>query len=98
MNNNVFDVYEIAGINKFQIINAISKLVKGTHESLKYVNKKQKQNILIETDEVMPCNVDGEILEDRVFDFRMAPEKITIFNDKELIHKLIVNKVRKRTL
>ena len=92
VDNRILDFYAIEGITKAQIINAITKLVKGTHESLKYVKKQQITNVTIRSKEIMPCNYDGEILEDSVFNFRLAEEQIVIFNNKKLIKSLIVNK------
>jgi YegS/Rv2252/BmrU family lipid kinase len=86
----LFDIYFVDKISKFIIPNLILKLKKGTHELSSYVHKKLSNKIYIESDENIICNIDGEIMVGNKFNVKLLKNKVTLYNNKELISKFFI--------
>ena len=89
INDGEFDVYQADEISKLRIPFLIDKLKKGTHISLKEVSHQKSNHIQISSLNEVVCNYDGEVLLSKNFDITLDEKQITIFNDKELVRKLI---------
>lgn len=89
LSDGYFDVYFVNKIHKPIIPFLISKLKKGTHESLKEVTKSKATKIKFKCDYDLVCNVDGEIIIDNKFNIKILPKAILIYNNKKLINKFL---------
>ena len=89
INDGLFDVYFADKMSKLLIPHMVLKLKKGTHESSRYVNKKKADSIMIQSENLICCNVDGEIIIDNKFDIKIIKNAVQVFNDKEWINQLI---------
>ncbi len=88
LTDQLFDIYLVDKINKLRVPFAIQKLKNGTHGQLSFVTFKKENSILLKSFTEMICNVDGEIIRANKLEFKIAHEKITIFNDYDLIKKI----------
>lgn len=90
-----FDIYEVDQLSKLQIPSMLSKLTKGTHESASCVHHDQKDSIVLKSNQELVCNLDGEAIRDNTFDFKMAPQKITLYEGHPAVKKLIKEQIIK---
>jgi len=89
LDDNMFDIYFVDKISKFSIIKLVPKLKKGTHEGHPAIHKSQTKNIIIEADEKIVANLDGEIIVGSKFTVELIPNALTIHNDKVLVKSIL---------
>ena len=89
LSDGFFDVYFLNKISKFKIPFCFLKLIKGTHEKLTVINKKQSEYVMIKSDEEIVCNVDGESLSGREFRIDIIRNAVKLYNNKELISRFL---------
>ncbi len=89
VSDGLFDIYFVDRINKATIPGLLLKLKKGTHEESPHVHHRQTDRIKFKTTEKVIVGADGETLYDDEFDVRLLKHAITIYNDKDLIEKLV---------
>lgn len=80
INDGLFDIIDVESLNKLQIINLITKLVKGKHLESKKVNFYRTNFIKINSLIPLNCNIDGEIIKGNTFDFSIQKEAINLDN------------------
>lgn len=86
LTDNKLDVYLVSKMRKSKMIPLILGMNKGKHEDSKYTKKISTNSLLIESENNITCNVDGEQLTSKVFDIKLIHKGISIFYDKELIN------------
>lgn len=91
LNNGMFDVIDVKGINKLQLLGVILKLLKAKHLDSKNVDFYNTDSLTIESSSLLNCNVDGEILKANKFDFSIEKEVLNV--DVENSNK--INKILK---
>ena len=64
--------------NVLEIIILLLKILKETHLESSKVMSFKRQRIVIESDETLLCNVDGEIIKDKRFEFGILPNALTL--------------------
>ena len=84
-----FDVYYVEKIAKSKMLFLLNKLRKGTHETSNKVHKSNATRIKFSCDNELVCNVDGETICAKKFSIKMVPHAITIYNNKELLEKIL---------
>lgn len=84
-----FDIYFLNKISKFKIPFCFLKLIKGTHEQLTIINKKQSEYVVVKSDEEIVCNVDGESLRGKEFRIDIIRNAVKLYNNKELISRFL---------
>ena len=89
LTDGLLDVYLVDSLPKLKMAKLILGMEKGLHEKSKNVTKISTNNLTIKLNDNFKCNIDGEILEDKVFDVKLLPNSIKLYNDKELVKKLI---------
>lgn len=90
LDNNLFDVYTFETHNKLDLLKALYKLLKGTHMTDKNVNFTTLNQILIDSDIDLICNLDGEIIKSKKFDFSVINNSINYkINDELHINKVL---------
>lgn len=85
----ILDIYYAEKMPKLAMIPLILKLKKGKHEGKRRIHKYRTRHVELELDEEVTFNVDGEKLVDKKFVIDVLPEKITIYNDKELVEEIL---------
>lgn len=90
-NDGLFDVYFVDALAKPTIPKLFLMLKKGTHEASPHVHKRQTDKISFKSHNPMVCNVDGEILYEKRYNIELLKNKITIYNDKEFIKRILEN-------
>jgi len=88
MDNN-FDVYYIDKIKKIKMPNLLLKVKNGVHEKLKTVHKVQSDHIIIQSENDIICNIDGETLINKRFEIELIKNGVTLFNDKNLVDRIL---------
>ena len=63
--------------------------MKGTHEESPHVHHRMADRIKFKTTQKVIVGADGETLYDDEFDVRLLKHAVTIYNDKELIKKIV---------
>lgn len=89
ISDGLFDIYFVDRISKATIPVLLLKLTKGTHETSPHVHSRRSDRIIIKTKEKVVVGADGETLYDNKFDIRLKKHAITIYNDKDLVKKLL---------
>ncbi|MGE5456389.1 MAG: diacylglycerol/lipid kinase family protein [Ignavibacteriales bacterium] len=85
-----FDIYLVDAMPKIYIPGLILKLKNQTHESSPRVHKYTSDHISIDSEEKIVCNVDGEIIKDKHFDFGIQKNGVILYNVDDLkIKKLL---------
>lgn len=92
INDGLFDIYEVENLNKIEILNLIIKLVKGKHIYDKRVKTYKTDKIKIESNIDLNCNLDGEIIKGKSFDFSICKDSIKLDKDELKIKELLKSK------
>lgn len=78
LNDGLLNMITAGKLTRREIIILLLRILKETHlESSKVMNFK-RQRIVIESDETLLCNVDGEIIKDKRFEFGILPNALTL--------------------
>jgi len=85
----LFDVYYAYNLRKIALPSLILKMKKGKHEGTKYIQKIQTNEVTIKSKNKIICNIDGEEIEDKIFHIKLKDKAIVIYNNKELIDKIL---------
>jgi len=85
----LFDVYYAYNLSKILLPSLILKMKKGKHEGSSYIKKIQTNEITIKSKEKIVCNIDGEEIENNVFNIKLIGKAVVIYNNKELINKIL---------
>ena len=85
----LFDIYFVNKVSKLKIPFCFLKLIKGTHENLAIITKKQSEYVVINSAEEVVCNVDGESIKGKKFKISVIRNGVKIYNNKELINKFL---------
>lgn len=92
INDGKFDVYLADGISKIQILKLLTKVIKGTHESSMFMHKYSTNNVKIESENPLNCNLDGEIFKLTDMNFSVTDNQIPIYTANDKIKKLCKDK------
>jgi len=87
--DNLFDIYYVDQVKKIEMPNLILKIKSGVHEQSPKVHKVQANRIVIQSENDIICNVDGETLISNKFEIELIKNGITLFNDKNLVDKIL---------
>ena len=85
----ILDIYYAEKMPKLAMIPLILKLKKGKHEGKRRIHKYRTRHLEIELDEDVTFNVDGEKLVDKKFVIDVLPEKVTVYNDNDLVDAIL---------
>ena len=88
-NDGLLDVYYAKDLKKYELLGLVLKIKKGTHEQSKSIHKFQTTEITIKLKEETVCNIDGDEITDTNFKIKLIPQAITLYNNKELIKKVL---------
>lgn len=91
LTDGLLDIYYVEKMNKFKMIPLMLKLKKGKHEGKKRVHKFRTNHIELEIEQNVTFNVDGEKLENNKFIIDILPKAITVYNNNELVEKIMQN-------
>ena len=83
------DLYLIPNLKKREMLGLVLGLNKGVQENDKRIEKIKIKEVLIEGDNPITCNIDGEAYTSNRFEIKMLSKKIKIFFDKTLINMLV---------
>ena len=80
-NDGLFDVCTVDTLSVFQRLKLFPKVSEGRHINNEKVHYYQTDRIEIDTDEIVPYHLDGEVFFDKHFSVSLVPEKLkVIFN------------------
>lgn len=88
INDGKFDVIIVDKVNKLNLIKVILKIKSGKHIDLDVVKHIRTDKITFKSDKPIKANVDGEILEDKVFKIKMCKEKMKVYYNSDMIDEL----------
>lgn len=83
------EVYLVRNINKFKMLLLILQMHGGKHEKSRYIEKITTKNLIINSKEIVKCNIDGDVLEDKTFDIEIIQGGVNLFYDENLIKNII---------
>ena len=89
ISDGLFDIYFVDKVKKASIPGLLLKVMKGTHEESPHVHHRMADRIKFKTTQKVIVGADGETLYDDEFDVRLLKHAVTIYNDKELIKKIV---------
>jgi len=89
LTDNNFDIYYIDKIKKLEMPSLLMKVKNGVHEQLKIVHKVLSDRIIIQSANDIICNIDGETLINKKFEIQLIKEGVTLFNDKNLVDRIL---------
>lgn len=81
LNDGLMDVYLVDKLSKLQILYLFTKLLSGKHEQYSAIHKFSTNNITIKSDDLLVCNIDGEIIKDNSFNIHIIKDGINILNN-----------------
>lgn len=89
LNDGLVEVYLVDELNKFGMAKTILSMQDGSHELSPSVKKIRTDSLTISSDVPISGNIDGEIITASEFDIEVEPKAIEIFNNQELIEKVL---------
>lgn len=92
LNDGLFDIFEVGDINKLKTLNLLLKLVKGRHINDELVKIYKLKTLQINSEEDVICNLDGEIIKGKNFNFSICENAIKLYNDELKIKELLRHK------
>lgn len=97
LDDGYLDVIDVKSLNKLEICYLISKLLHGTHLNDKRVNSYKTDFITISSNDILNCNIDGEIIKDNKFDFSLEHNSLNVDvnNSNRITEFLKVKKILK---
>lgn len=90
--DNQFDIYLASKAGKLKLIKILLALLKSEHEKYNEVRKYTGKNITITSENNLIVNIDGEITISKNIKIEMVEDALTIYNNNELVQKIIDNK------
>lgn len=84
LNDGVFDIVEVDMISRLKIIKLLYKLYNTLHIEDNDVKYYRSRNISIESPIELNCNIDGEIITGKNFNFSVVPKALKLYKDDEL--------------
>lgn len=88
INDGKFDVYLADGVSKPQILKMLMQVIRGTHESSRFMHKFLSDKVRIESKVPLNCNLDGEIFKLTDMNFSVTDKQIPIYTADDKIKKL----------
>ena len=92
LDDGMFDVCEVQKINKLNNLKLILKLIKAKHITDNNLSFYRTDSIKVESNNDLICNLDGEIIKGKNFDFSIQKDAIIIDNDELKIKELLRDK------
>ncbi len=89
LNDGLFDVYLVENLNKIEILKLMLKLIKVEHINDPNVKFYKTDCINIESPLEINCNLDGEIIKGKKFDFSINKNAISLSNDELKINEYL---------
>lgn len=89
LNDGLVEVYLVKELDRLNMAKTILSMKDGSHELSPYVKKIRTDSLNISSDIPISSNIDGEILTASEFDIEVEPKAIEIFNNQELIEKVL---------
>jgi len=89
LQDGLLDIYIAEKLNKLSMLNLIIKLKNGKHENSPHIRKIMTDKLIIKSKDKIKCNIDGECLEDKVFNIELIKKGITIYYNQELIANIL---------
>lgn len=89
--DDLFDVYLAKKMSRVRLIGVFIKLIKAKHEKSSLVKKFKTKEVNLKSEKQMLVNLDGEIIKAKEINVKIVPNAITIYNDKDLVNKIICN-------
>lgn len=90
--DNQFDIYLVSKAGKLKLIKILFALLKSEHEKYNEVRKYTGKNIIIKSENNLIINIDGEITISKNIKIEMVEDALIIYNNNELVQKIIDNK------
>ena len=76
-------------LSKIKMASLILGMNKGKHEKSNKVKKYRVKKLKIELEERVVANIDGEEIDDKIFDVEVLNKKVNIYYDQGLIDELL---------
>ncbi len=89
LNDGLVEVYLVKKLNVPNMVKTILSMKDGSHENSQYVDIIKTDSLLISSNEEISSNIDGEILTANEFDIEVMPKEIEVFQNKDLIKKVL---------
>lgn len=89
VSDGLFDIYFVDRVKKTSIPGLLLKVMKGTHEESPHVHHRMTDRIKFKTTQKVIVGADGETLYDNEFDVKLLKHALTVYNDKDLLNKLL---------
>ena len=89
LTDNNFDIYYVDKIKKIEMPKLLLKVKNGIHEQLKMVHKEQSDSMIIQSENDIICNIDGETVINKRFEIELIKNGVTLFNDKNLVDRIL---------
>lgn len=90
--DNKFDIYLVSKAGKLKLIKILLALLKSEHEKYNEVRKYTGKSIIIKSENNLIINIDGEITISKNIKIEMVEDALIIYNNNELVQKIIDNK------
>ena len=88
LDDGLLDVYLVDNLPKLKMAKLILGMKKAKHENDPSCHLFKTDKIIIETLKEIKANIDGDIIEDKIFDIEVIPKGIKIYYDQDLIDKV----------
>ncbi len=93
INDGLFDIYELNNTTRIELLKAFKEMLKAVHDKNEHVNFYKANYLTINTPYDMVCNVDGEIIIDKKFEFTNIENGINLlYNDHPKIKQMCLKK------
>lgn len=89
LNDKYIDIFLAPKLGLFKSIKLIKVMKNGLHAYTKYVQKYHTKKIILESNDIVNANIDGETISDKRFEIEVCPSPIKIYFNKELINEII---------
>lgn len=89
LTDGLLDIYLVGKMPKIKMAKTILGMKNGAHENISELIKLNLNKLTIKSEKEFASNVDGEILKSNQFDIEVKPKSLKLYNDQNLINKII---------
>lgn len=89
LDDGMFDIYLVRKMAKIRILGVLAKLLRGKHEKSSTVTRYRDKKVIVDSDEDIFFNVDGELMSGKHFELVMEKDAVRIFYDPLIVNEIL---------
>ncbi len=95
IDDGILDVYIVDNMNKLSLVKYMLGMKDGKHEANPKTTHLQTTKLMVESDNEIACNYDGEKMTSKTYNIEILPKSLELYYDKDLQNELTKIKIKK---